>query len=82
LSGGERQRLAIARALLRRPTLLILDEATSALDPRGEASLLEALRALDPRPAAILVAHRPSSLAHCDRRVRIEAGVLEPDKQP
>ncbi|HWU92005.1 MAG TPA: ABC transporter ATP-binding protein, partial [Sphingomicrobium sp.] len=47
LSGGERQRLAIARALLRRPTLLILDEATSALDPRGEASLLEALRALD-----------------------------------
>ena len=66
LSGGERQRLAIARALLRRPSLLILDEATSALDTEGEAALLDQLRTLDPRPAALIVAHRPSTLAHCD----------------
>ena len=82
LSGGERQRLAIARALLRRPSLLILDEATSALDPETEASVLAALRALEPRPAAILVAHRPSSLAHCDVRARIDAGVMDLEQRP
>jgi len=76
LSGGERQRLAIARALLRRPSLLILDEATSALDPQTEARVLEALRNLDPRPAAILVAHRPTTLTHCDVQARVEDGVF------
>jgi ATP-binding cassette subfamily C protein len=66
LSGGERQRLAIARALLRKPSLLILDEATAALDAKSEAELLDHLRGLDGRPAAILVAHRDSTLTHCD----------------
>jgi ABC-type multidrug transport system fused ATPase/permease subunit len=66
LSGGERQRLVLARALLRRPRLMILDEATAALDPEGERAVLERLRALEPRPAILLVAHRESSLAHCD----------------
>jgi ATP-binding cassette subfamily C protein len=66
LSGGERQRLVLARSLLRKPRLLILDEATSALDPKGEAELLGRLRALEPRPAALIVAHRESTLAHCD----------------
>lgn len=76
LSGGERQRLVLARALLRRPTLLILDEATAALDPDGEAALLQRLRTLQPRPAAIVVAHRDSTLSHCDRLVSIQHGVL------
>lgn len=72
LSGGERQRLVLARALLRGPSLLILDEATSALDPNSEGQLLQRLRQLDPRPAALVVAHRESTLAHCDSVVSIQ----------
>ena len=71
LSGGERQRLVLARGLLRSPSLLILDEATAALDPDSEARLLDRLRQLDPRPAALVVAHRQSTLAHCDSIVSI-----------
>ncbi|MEG3181229.1 ABC transporter ATP-binding protein [Sphingomonas sp. LT1P40] len=80
LSGGERQRLAIARALLRRPSLLILDEATGAIDPAGEAALLARLKALTPRPTILLVAHRAESLAHCDRVIRVEGGAIVSDQ--
>jgi ATP-binding cassette subfamily C protein len=72
LSGGERQRLVLARGLLRSPSLLILDEATAALDPDSEARLLDRLRQLEPRPAALVVAHRQSTLAHCDSVVSIQ----------
>ena len=82
LSGGERQRLAIARALLRRPSLLILDEATSALDTESEAALLDQLRTLDPRPAALIVAHRPSTLDHCDSVATIRHGTLQGSADP
>lgn len=72
LSGGERQRLLIARALLRRPTLIILDEATAALDPAAEDMVLDAIRDLPSRPAAILIAHRDSTLGHCQTLLDIQ----------
>jgi ATP-binding cassette subfamily C protein len=74
LSGGERQRLAIARALLRRPNIIILDEATNALDADAEEQVLRGLQALKPRPAVLLIAHRDRPLQLCDRIIRIEDG--------
>lgn len=75
ISGGERQRLAIARALLRKPRLLILDEATNAIDQASERDLLARLAALEPRPTILIVAHRESSLKLCDMLVHVEDGV-------
>lgn len=72
LSGGERQRLAIARALLRRPQLLILDEATNAIDPDTEARLLNRIAALADRPTIIIVAHRTETLRQCERTIVLE----------
>jgi len=76
LSGGERQRLAIARALLRNPRLLVLDEAANAIDAAGEAALLERLAALDPRPTIVMISHRAESLIRCDRVITVERGQL------
>ncbi len=76
LSGGERQRLAIARALLRRPRLLILDEATNAIDQASEGELLARLATLSPRPTILIVAHRDSSLQRCDMMIHVEDGVV------
>ena len=74
LSGGERQRLALARALLRRPSLLVLDEATSALDANAEERILETLRGLLPAITIIMVSHRPSVLRYASHLVRLERG--------
>jgi ABC-type multidrug transport system fused ATPase/permease subunit len=76
LSGGERQRLAIARALLRRPRLLVLDEATNAIDAASEAELLDRLAALDPRPTIVMISHRAETMAHCDTVITIERGTI------
>ena len=76
LSGGERQRLAIARALLRRPRLLVLDEATNAIDAASEAALLDRLAALDPRPTIVMISHRAESMACCDQVITIERGAI------
>jgi ATP-binding cassette, subfamily C, bacterial len=74
VSGGERQRIAIARAILRKPRLLVLDEATAAIDVDGERSIFERLRQLRPRPTIVIIAHRAESLTLCERILRFEAG--------
>ncbi len=72
ISGGQRQRIALARALVRRPAILVLDEATSALDLRNEAGIQEALA--DLCCTRIVIAHRPSTVAAADRILVVEAG--------
>jgi len=79
VSGGERQRIALARAVLRRPRLLVLDEATSAIDVAGERDILARLRALKPRPTIVVIAHRAESLGGCDRVVRLQDGRVSSD---
>jgi ATP-binding cassette subfamily B protein len=74
LSGGQRQRIGIARALYRRPRLLILDEATSALDEVTEAAVLAALQQLRSDLTLVTVAHRATTLAACDRLIRVDGG--------
>ena len=76
LSGGQRQRLAIARALLRCPSILVLDEATSALDTMSEQKLQDSLKKFDPEMTVIMVAHRLNSIRNCDRILVLDRGSL------
>ena len=76
LSGGQRQRIGIARALYHDPAVLVLDEATSALDTATEQGVMEAINALHGTKTLIIVAHRLSTVAQCDRLYRIEQGKI------
>lgn len=82
LSGGERQRIALARALLREPSLLILDEATAAIDSVNEERILDTLGKLKKRITIIIIAHRLSKPDIVDQWVTVEAGrVLSYEEQ-
>jgi ATP-binding cassette, subfamily B, bacterial len=74
LSGGQRQRLALARAVVRRPRLLVLDDATSAVDPAVEARILDALRDADRPSTVVVVAYRQATIALADEVVWLEGG--------
>ncbi|BBM82779.1 multidrug ABC transporter ATP-binding protein [Candidatus Uabimicrobium amorphum] len=76
LSGGQKQRIAIARAILKDPSLLILDEATSALDTESEHLVQEALERLMQNRTTLVIAHRLSTVRHADRVIVIDSGKI------
>lgn len=76
LSGGQRQRVGIARALFRDPTLLVLDEATSALDNVTERKITDTIESLHGQITVVVVAHRLSTVRHCDQIAYMENGKI------
>jgi ATP-binding cassette subfamily B protein len=76
ISGGQRQRLAIARALITNPRIMILDEATSALDPESEALVNANLVRIGKGRTMVIVSHRLSSLVNCDLIMVLDQGKM------
>ena len=74
LSGGQRQRIGIARALYKRASVLVFDEATSALDNATERKVIDAIKSLNRELTILLVAHRLSTVQHCDTIIEMEYG--------
>lgn len=76
LSGGQRQRLAIARAILADPTVLVLDEATSMFDPQSEAEFLRRAAPWFQKRTVLFITHREAPIAHASRLVKVEDGAI------
>lgn len=76
VSGGQKQRLCIARALLKRPKILVLDDSTSACDTRTDALIQRAMRTELPEMTRIIIAQRISSVQHCDRILVLDNGAV------
>lgn len=79
MSGGERQRIALARAILRHPRLLVMDEATNAIDIPTERKIIHNLHDMPARPTMVMIAHRAESLAMCDRIFHFDGARLVGD---
>ena len=77
LSGGQRQRIGIARALYKEADIIIFDEATSALDTVTEQAVMDAIDMLAHQKTMILIAHRLSTVRHCDQIVLLEKGHIK-----
>jgi ATP-binding cassette, subfamily B, bacterial PglK len=76
LSGGQRQRIGIARALYHNPPVLVFDEATSALDSETELEVMDAIKAIKGIKTMIIIAHRLSTVEHCDKVYRLDSGYV------
>jgi len=74
LSGGQRQRIGIARALYKKASVLVFDEATSALDNATEQAVMEAVEGLSRDLTLVMIAHRLTTVASCDRIIELEKG--------
>lgn len=81
LSGGQRQRIGIARALYRKPEVLVLDEATSALDSETEAAVMEAIDSLQGKMTMLIIAHRLSTIKNCNIVYKVENGGIAKQDQ-
>jgi ABC-type multidrug transport system fused ATPase/permease subunit len=82
LSGGQRQRIGIARALYHDPEVLVLDEATSSLDTETEREVMKAVRAFKGNKTVIIVAHRLSTVEHCDYLYKLDKGKISKEGIP
>jgi len=76
LSGGEKQRVAIARTILKQPSILVFDEATSSLDSHSEQSILKAINELAKNTTSLVIAHRLSTIIHADQILVLEQGEI------
>ena len=76
VSGGQKQRLCIARALLKRPKIMILDDSTSAVDTATDAKIREGLKQLDKDMTVVIIAQRISSVQDCDQIVVVDEGKI------
>ncbi len=81
LSGGQRQRILLARALVRKPAMLILDEVTSSLDPESEAEIMATLESLKGKTTILIISHRPASAEMADTVYRLENGQVRMDSK-
>ena len=77
VSGGQKQRLCIARALLKKPKIMILDDSTSAVDTATDAQIRYGLKQLDKDMTTIIIAQRISSVEHCDKIVVLNDGKID-----